>query len=47
LVEAGALPVGLGSNRLRTETAAVALLSALMLWQAGGNLFDNRELPHR
>ena len=31
LVEAGARPVGLGSNRLRTETAAVALLSACLL----------------
>lgn len=28
LAAAGALPVGLGSNRLRTETAAVALLAA-------------------
>lgn len=27
LVGAGALPVGLGANRLRTETAALALLS--------------------
>jgi len=31
LVAAGAKPVGLGANRLRTETAAVALLSLCML----------------
>ena len=28
LVAAGALPVGLGPNRLRVETAAVALLAS-------------------
>ena len=28
LTEAGALPVGLGPHRLRTETAALSLLSA-------------------
>eukprot|EP00877_Chromochloris_zofingiensis_P002754 jgi/Chrzof1/1247/Cz01g46070.t1 len=32
LMEAGALPVGLGSNRLRTETAAVALLATARMW---------------
>ncbi len=31
LVDAGALPVGLGANRLRTETAAIGLLAACML----------------
>lgn len=31
LVNAGAVPVGLGQNRLRTETAAIALLSAAVL----------------
>ena len=31
LSEAGALPVGLGSNRLRTETAALALLATAVL----------------
>ncbi|KAG2450154.1 hypothetical protein HYH02_000256 [Chlamydomonas schloesseri] len=30
LVEAGARPVGLGANRLRTETAAIGLLSACL-----------------
>lgn len=32
LADAGVLPVGLGSNRLRTETAAMALLSAAVLF---------------
>ncbi|XP_042427551.1 ribosomal RNA small subunit methyltransferase E-like isoform X2 [Zingiber officinale] len=32
LAEAGATPVGLGSCRLRVETATIALLSTLMLW---------------
>lgn len=32
LVAAGARPVGLGSNRLRTETAAIALLAAAGLY---------------
>jgi 16S rRNA U1498 N3-methylase RsmE len=32
LADAGVLPVGLGSNRLRTETAAMALLSATVLF---------------
>ncbi|CAA7387699.1 unnamed protein product [Spirodela intermedia] len=32
MTERGATPVGLGPCRLRVETAAVALLSALMLW---------------
>ncbi len=31
LREAGARPVGLGSNRLRTETAALALLATAVL----------------
>lgn len=31
LVAAGAVPAGLGPNRLRTETAAVALLAAVSL----------------
>lgn len=31
LVDAGALPVGLGANRLRTETAAIGLLAACVL----------------
>lgn len=31
LADAGVLPVGLGSNRLRTETAALALLAAAVL----------------
>jgi 16S rRNA (uracil1498-N3)-methyltransferase len=33
LQAAGALPVGLGPQRLRVETAALALLSAAMLHQ--------------
>lgn len=33
IVAAGATGVGLGSLRLRVETAAVALLSAVSLWQ--------------
>ncbi len=32
LAEAGAKPVGLGAHRLRTETAAIALLATAMLW---------------
>ncbi|KAG0456831.1 hypothetical protein HPP92_024619 [Vanilla planifolia] len=32
LTDAGAILVGLGSCRLRVETATIALLSALMLW---------------
>lgn len=32
LTEAGAIAVGLGPRRLRVETAAIALLSAAMLW---------------
>ena len=32
LVAAGARPVGLGSLRLRTETAAIALLAAVQMW---------------
>eukprot|EP00192_Tetraselmis_astigmatica_P024955 CAMPEP_0117652930 /NCGR_PEP_ID=MMETSP0804-20121206/2910_1 /TAXON_ID=1074897 /ORGANISM="Tetraselmis astigmatica, Strain CCMP880" /LENGTH=195 /DNA_ID=CAMNT_0005459051 /DNA_START=663 /DNA_END=1250 /DNA_ORIENTATION=+ len=32
LKSAGALPVGLGENRLRTETAAIALLSAAAMF---------------
>ena len=31
LAEAGALPVGLGPNRLRTETAAMSVLTAAVL----------------
>ena len=31
LIKAGAKPVGLGVNRLRTETAAIALISLVML----------------
>ncbi|GAX78384.1 hypothetical protein CEUSTIGMA_g5826.t1 [Chlamydomonas eustigma] len=31
LVEAGAIPTGLGPNRLRTETAAIMMLSACMM----------------
>lgn len=31
LVRAGAVPVGLGTNRLRVETAALALLAAALL----------------
>jgi 16S rRNA U1498 N3-methylase RsmE len=31
LMEAGALPIALGSNRLRTETAAIMMLSACMM----------------
>ena len=34
LLEAGAKPVGLGPNRLRVETAAIAMVTAGMLhWQ--------------
>jgi 16S rRNA (uracil1498-N3)-methyltransferase len=32
LTAAGALPVGLGANRLRTETAALALLSTAAMY---------------
>ncbi|XP_068655051.1 uncharacterized protein [Aristolochia californica] len=32
MMEAGAIPVGLGPYRLRVETATVALLATLMLW---------------
>ncbi|XP_043707995.1 ribosomal RNA small subunit methyltransferase E isoform X1 [Telopea speciosissima] len=32
MIEAGATAVGLGPHRLRVETAAIALLSTLMLW---------------
>lgn len=32
LINGGALPIGLGPCRLRVETAAVTLLSALELW---------------
>eukprot|EP00252_Welwitschia_mirabilis_P023920 TRINITY_DN6899_c0_g1_i1.p1 TRINITY_DN6899_c0_g1~~TRINITY_DN6899_c0_g1_i1.p1 ORF type:complete len:312 (+),score=39.08 TRINITY_DN6899_c0_g1_i1:124-1059(+) len=32
LIEFGAIPVGLGPNRLRVETATVAMLAATMLW---------------
>ena len=32
MTDAGALPVGLGANRLRVETAAVALLAAAGLY---------------
>ncbi|GLI69139.1 hypothetical protein VaNZ11_013696 [Volvox africanus] len=35
LVQAGARPVGLGPNRLRTETAAVGLLAACLLTEEG------------
>ncbi|GIL73251.1 hypothetical protein Vretifemale_3476 [Volvox reticuliferus] len=35
LVQAGARPVGLGPNRLRTETAAVGLLAACLLTEGG------------
>ncbi len=31
LVDAGARPVGLGPNRLRVETAAMAMLAAVMM----------------
>lgn len=31
LIEAGAQPVGLGQNRLRVETAALAMLTAVTL----------------
>ena len=36
LLSAGAKPVGLGNNRLRVETAAIALLSAATLWDCSG-----------
>ncbi|KAK0582995.1 hypothetical protein LWI29_032123 [Acer saccharum] len=32
MIEAGAIAVGLGSHRLRVETATIALLATLMLW---------------
>lgn len=32
IMEAGAIPVGLGPCRLRVETATIALLATLMLW---------------
>jgi 16S rRNA (uracil1498-N3)-methyltransferase len=34
IIAAGARPVGLGPNRLRVETAALAMLTAVTLWQA-------------
>ncbi|EFJ51909.1 hypothetical protein VOLCADRAFT_56392, partial [Volvox carteri f. nagariensis] len=36
LVQAGARPVGLGTNRLRTETAAIGLLAACLLTEDEG-----------
>ncbi len=35
LIEAGARPVGLGPNRLRVETAALSMLTAVTLWDRG------------
>ncbi|KAG0591073.1 hypothetical protein KC19_1G147200 [Ceratodon purpureus] len=35
LIEAGAVPVGLGQRRLRVETAAIAILSTVMLLSEG------------
>lgn len=35
LIEAGALPVGLGQRRLRVETAAIAILTTVMLLSEG------------
>ena len=32
LVAAGARPVGLGPNRLRVETAALSMITAVTLW---------------
>lgn len=32
IIEAGATAVGLGTHRLRVETAAIALLATVMLW---------------
>ncbi|KAF5731862.1 hypothetical protein HS088_TW18G00547 [Tripterygium wilfordii] len=32
MMDAGAIPVGLGPHRLRVETATMALLATLMLW---------------
>lgn len=50
LAGAGVLPVGLGNNRLRTETAAMALLAAATLYSdaatihAGESRSTNRQL---
>ena len=35
LIEAGARPVGLGPNRLRVETAALSMITAVTLWDRG------------
>ena len=35
LSDAGARPVGLGANRLRVETAAIAMLAGAMLYTEG------------
>ena len=35
LIEAGAVPVGLGQRRLRVETAAIAILTTVMLLSEG------------
>ena len=35
LIKAGAVPVGLGQRRLRVETAAIAILSTVMLMEDG------------
>ncbi len=37
LLCAGAKPVGLGNNRLRAETAAIALLAAAALWDCSAD----------
>lgn len=45
LSEAGVLPVGLGPNRLRTETAAIAALSAAMLVADSSSSGSSSSLP--
>lgn len=38
LTDAGAVPVGLGQQRLRVETAAIAILATVMLLSEGSSV---------
>ncbi|XP_058217095.1 uncharacterized protein LOC131327990 isoform X3 [Rhododendron vialii] len=41
IIEAGATAVGLGTHRLRVETAAIALLATVMLWSDSSQPLDS------